>query len=49
MHIYALINNGDSAITFINTRFAVLYKFPLTRLRRSLILNIIDDRAISLG
>ena len=49
MHIYALINSGDSAIIFIDTYFAVLYKFLLTRLRYSLILNIINNKAISLG
>ena len=48
VHTYALINSGGSAITFINTRFVALHKFLLTWLRRPLILNIINDRAISL-
>ena len=47
MHTYTLINSGGSAITFINTRFATLYKFLLTQLRYPLILNIINSRAIS--
>ena len=49
MHIYALTNSGDSAIIFMDTRFAALYKFLLTRLRCPLILNIINNRAISSG
>ena len=49
MYTYALINNGGSTITFINIYFAALYKFLLTQLRYPLILNIINNRTISLG
>ena len=49
MHIYALINNNDSAIAFMDICFAALYRFPLIKLRRPLVLNIIDGRTISSG
>ena len=29
VHSYALINSGGSAISFINTNFAALHRFPI--------------------
>ena len=46
VHSYALIDSGASATGFIDFKFAVAHRFQLTRLKRSIILNVVDGRAI---
>ena len=49
VHLYALINSGGSAISFMDVDFAVIHRFPFKQLEKPLILNIINGRSIVSG
>ena len=46
IYSYILIDSGGSAISFIDTDFAILYCLSIKRLESPLILNIIDSYII---
>ena len=49
VHIYALTDSGRSAIGFIDAGFTAIHHFPLSKLEKPLVLNVIDGRVILLG
>ena len=49
MHLYALVNSGGSAISFIDVDFAVIHRFPFKQLEKPLILNVVNGRPIASG
>ena len=49
IYSYTFVNSGGSAISFINTDFAVLHYFSLQKLKNPLILNIVDSCIIESG
>ena len=49
VHLYALVNSGGSAISFMDVDFAVIHRFPFKQLEKPLILNIINGRLIASG
>ena len=49
VHLYALVNSGGSAISFMDVDFAVIHRFPFKQVENPLILNIVDERPIISG
>ena len=49
VHSYALINSGGSAISFIDTNFAALHRFPAQELKNHLTLNVVNGYIIKSG
>ena len=49
MYSYALVDNEGSAISFIDTGFAALYRLPTKRLENPLTLNMVDGCVVVSG